>query len=74
MKELIMITVSSLIIHSAGYDKENKIVFIRFQKNSSLYCYFNVPYNIFNDLINSSSVGSYLTKNIKNVYQYQKLE
>ena len=69
-----MIALSSSLIHSAGYDEQNKILFIRFLKNHTLYCYFNVPKNIFNELISTANVGSFFTKNIRKVYGYQKIE
>lgn len=68
-----MESVQSSNILEVGYDSESEIVYVRFQDNS-LYCYKNVPSSDFEGLLNAPSVGSYLHRNFKNVYPYERLE
>jgi len=73
MNNIEMIQVSSSNVASVGYDIDNQIVHVRFL-NNSLYIYQGVPEYDFNGLVNASSVGSYLHRNFKNVYAYQRVE
>lgn len=68
-----MISVSSSNVGSVGYDEKLQILYIRFL-NGSLYIYKGVPVIEFQGLLNAASVGSYLHRNIKNVYPYERLE
>lgn len=67
-----MIPVSSSNIESIGYDEQNEQVYIRFL-NGSLYVYKGVPLREFEDLLNAPSLGSYLHRNYKNVYPYERI-
>lgn len=68
-----MENVSSSNIDSVGYDEENQIVYVRFM-NQALYIYKGVSLFEFQGLKNAPSVGSYLHRNFKNVYPYQRIE
>jgi len=68
-----MHTVSSSNVSELGYDQENQIVYVRFL-NGTLYSYSNVPEYEYNALENAPSIGSYLNRNFKNVYPYQRIE
>ncbi|UWG96248.1 KTSC domain-containing protein [Dehalobacter sp. DCM] len=72
MNDVEMIFVSSSNIESVGYDEENQIVYIRFLAGT-FYCYKGVPKHEFEGLLNSPSVGSYLHRNFKNFYPYERL-
>ncbi|MFT4925853.1 MAG: hypothetical protein ACI8WB_001948 [Phenylobacterium sp.] len=67
-----MIAVSSSNVDSIGYDESNEIVYVRFLNNSE-YTYSGVPQHEFDGLLNAASVGSYLHRNYKNIYPYQKV-
>lgn len=70
-----MIPVSSSNVQAIGYDEANQLLYVRFIKNNSLYCYNGVPIAEFYGLQNASSVGGYLSENIKKgPYTYQRLE
>lgn len=73
MNNVEMINVDSSNIYMVGYDLENQIVYVRFL-NGSLYIYKGVPEFEFNALLNAPSVGSYLHRNYKNVYPYERIE
>jgi hypothetical protein len=68
-----MIGVSSSNVGAVGYDKVNQILYVRFLDNS-LYIYKGVPIGEFEGLQSASSVGSYLHRNIKNLYPYERIE
>lgn len=68
-----MQSVSSSNVDSVGYDETSEILFIRFL-NGSLYIYKNVPLIIYEQLLNAPSVGSYMHRNIKGAYAYERIE
>jgi hypothetical protein len=67
-----MIQVSSSNVAEIGYDESTQTVYVRFL-NGSLYGYKNVPVHEFEGLKNAPSVGSYLHRNYKNVYPYERI-
>lgn len=70
-----MIPVGSSNVQAIGYDEVSQVLYVRFIKNNSLYCYQGVPMAVFYGLQNASSVGGYLNENIKKgLYLYQRLE
>lgn len=68
-----MIPVSSSNIAELGYDKTNQVVYVRFL-NGTLYIYKGVPLYEYENLLNAPSIGSYLHRNYKNVYPYERIE
>ncbi len=67
-----MIPVSSSNIENIGYDEQNEQVYVRFL-NGSLYVYKGVPLHEFENLRDAPSLGSYLHRNYKNVYPYERI-
>lgn len=63
--------VSSSNIAAVGYDAENQTVYVQFL-NGSTYAYKGVPEHEFENLLTAPSVGSYLNRNFKNVYPYER--
>lgn len=63
--------VSSSNIEAVGYDAENETVYVQFL-NGSTYAYRGVPEHEFENLRTAPSVGSYLNRNFKNVYPYER--
>lgn len=68
-----MMSVSSSNVQSIGYDDETQILYV-YILNCTMYIYKGVPSSEFNGLINAPSVGSYLHRNIKNIYPYERIE
>ena len=68
-----MIPVSSSNIESIGYDEQGQQVYVRFL-NQSLYIYKGVPLQEYENLRDAPSLGSYLHRNYKNVYPYERME
>lgn len=64
--------VSSSSISSIGYDSSSSTLEIRFL-NGGVYHYFNVPLNIYQNLMSASSHGTYLNTYIKGGYRYTKI-
>jgi hypothetical protein len=63
--------VSSSNITAVGYDADNQTVYVQFL-NGSTYAYKGVPEHEFENLLTAPSVGSYLNRNYKNVYPYER--
>lgn len=66
------ISVSSSNIASIGYDPDSLTLEIEFN-NGSVYQYFDVGQRVYEDLINSDSVGGFLASNIKGSYRFSKV-
>ena len=66
-----MQAVSSSNIAAVGYDSENQTVYVQFL-NGQTYAYKGVPEHEFENLRTAPSVGSYLNRNYKNVYPYER--
>jgi hypothetical protein len=67
-----MTPVSSSNIAALGYDLATQTVYVQFL-NNSLYIYKNVPDGEYQGLLNAPSIGSYLHRNFKNVYAYERI-
>lgn len=67
-----MLPVSSSNIASIGYSEENQEVYVQFL-NGSIYVYKGVPQHEFENLREAPSLGSYLHRNYKNVYPYERI-
>lgn len=67
---MIMQTVASSNIDAIGYEKGT--MHIRFHSGST-YAYYNVPANLYNDLMKAASHGKYFHANIKGKYGDTKI-
>ena len=65
-------SVESSNLASIGYDAENEILEVEF-KHGGIYQYFNVPVNVYDELMNAESHGVYFSANIRNDYEFQKI-
>lgn len=63
------IYVDSSNIEAVGYDNEQLHVWFT---SGGYYIYSDVPRQIFDDLLNASSKGSFLNREVKGVYQFTK--
>lgn len=66
-----MIFVDSSNIESIGYDEDTQELHVQFL-TSGCYIYSDVPREIFDDLMNAPSKGSFLNREIKGIYQFSK--
>lgn len=66
-------SVESSNLASIGYDAENEILEIEFN-HGGVYQYFDVPENVYKELMNADSHGQYFDRNIKKAgYDYRKI-
>lgn len=64
-----MIPVISRNVAAVGYNSGN--LYVAF-KNTGTYCYYDVPESVFRALLSAPSKGSFLERNVKGIYRYQK--
>ncbi len=64
--------VSSSNIASIGYDEGTEILEVEFN-NGSIFEFRNVPLVVYNELMDSSSHGSYFNREIRMSYSYEKI-
>ncbi len=62
-----MTSVTSSNLSAVGYDKSTQIMHIRFN-SGRLYAYYDVPENVYCELMSASSHGSYFNSVIKGCY------
>jgi KTSC domain len=68
-----MISVTSTNLAAIGYEEESSTLRVEFL-NGTMYEYYNVPLEIFNDLSNAGSKGQFFNSNIrKGGYPFTKL-
>jgi ATP-dependent DNA helicase RecG len=65
------IPVVSSNIASIGYDAKKKVLEIEFH-HGAVYQYFDVPENVYEELMSSPSQGAYFMNEIKEKFNYQK--
>ena len=54
-----------------GYDDANQVLFVEF-RNGSVYQYFDVPKNVFEQMNTAPSKGKFLADRIKGAYRYAR--
>ena len=57
--------VKSSSIKPVGYENRSKILEIEFHRGPSLYRYFDVPWQVYSELMTSESKGTFVNKIIK---------
>jgi len=66
------IPVTSSNIASIGFDEDSSTLEIQFL-NGTVYQYFDVPFPVYDDLMQADSKGQYLAQHIKGKYRYVKI-
>lgn len=66
-----MLNVNSSNLSAVGYDPTMQTLRVQFR--SGTYDYYNVPENIYSNLMSAASHGEYHAAHIKNVYPYKKI-
>jgi len=66
-----MTYVDSSNIEQIGYDSDTSELHVVF-KDGSLYVYSDIPVQIYEELLGAASKGSYLNREVKGVYNYDK--
>lgn len=65
--------VESSNLASVGYDADNKILEIEFN-HGGVYQYFDVPQDVYDELMSADSHGKYFVHNIKDEYEYDRIK
>lgn len=65
-------SVVSSNITSIGYDEPTQTLEVEFQ-DGAIYQYYNVPQNIYDNLMREGSKGRFLNTYIKNAYPYSRV-
>jgi len=55
-----------------GYDEGRRVLRVEF-RNGSVYDYFDIPSQVFQEMGRAGSKGSYLAQNIKGRYRYARV-
>lgn len=63
--------VNSSNIDQVGYEEDQRELHVVF-KSGSHYVYYDVPAETFQQLVDAPSLGSFLNRELKNVYQFSK--
>lgn len=64
-----MIPVRSSAIDAIGYDADSKQMAIKFNNNPIAYTFYNVPFQVFNELMAAPSKGAYYHRYIEGRYR-----
>jgi hypothetical protein len=59
-------------INSVGYEESSNTLEIEF-KSGSIYQYSNIPQEVYNELLQASSIGRYFIRNIRDTYRSYKI-
>jgi hypothetical protein len=65
------ITANSSNIKTIIYNHEMEELMIEFKYNDKVYCYSNVTEDVIDELKDADSMGSFVAKKIKNVYDWE---
>ena len=66
------VPVSSSNIASVGYDPNSLTLEVEFN-SGTVYQYFDVPQNVYEALMSTSSKGGFLNNQIKGVFRYARV-
>jgi hypothetical protein len=65
-------SVASSNIASVGYDESSQTLEVEFL-NGSIYQYYGVPQNVYDQLMQAGSKGRFLNTYIRNAYGYSRV-
>ena len=66
------VPVQSSNVAEVGYDQDALVMEVLFH-SGSVYQYFDVPQMLFQEMLQSDSIGGFLNEHIKGSYRYVKL-
>lgn len=64
--------VASSNVISVGYDESSQTLEVEFH-SGSIYQYYNVSKNIYDEMMKAPSKGQFLSNQIKNAYPYSRV-
>jgi hypothetical protein len=63
--------VESSLIRSVGYDLAGSILEIELIEPNRLYTFYDVPYSVYDELMDAPSKGRYFNEFIRDLYAYE---
>lgn len=60
------------MVYAVGYDEENEIMEVVFRKGS-IWAYRNVPKSVYEGLLDSRSIGSYMRSSVLDCFEASKI-
>ncbi len=63
--------VASSLIRSVGYDFATSILEIEFNEPNRLYTFYDLPFSIYQELMEAPSKGRYFNEFIRDFYAYE---
>ena len=58
----------SSVIESLGYDSDSRVLEVEF-RTGRIYHYFQVPPDLYRDLLKAESIGEFFNRNIRSDYR-----
>jgi hypothetical protein len=65
--------VPSSCLKAVGYDYETETLYVQFT-NGKIYEYYNVPKNVYDEMMTALSRGNYLATRIAKAYNYSEVQ
>lgn len=72
-QKLKRIALDSSMVNAVGYDESKQTLYLEFAKTGKIYCYYEVEKEIFAELLEAKSKGSYIRNNILECYGHGKI-
>jgi hypothetical protein len=63
-------TVASSLIRSVGYDPAGSILEVELVEPNRVYTFYDVPYSVYDELLEAPSKGQYFNEFIRDLYAY----
>ena len=67
-----LLQITSSLISQIGYEPNEEVLIVQF-KNGAYYQYDNVSEQMYQNMMDSSSIGKYFSSYIKNTRPYKKI-
>ena len=64
-------TVASSLIRSVGYDPAGSILEVELVEPNRVYTFYDVPYSVYDELLEAPSKGQYFNEFIRDLYAYE---
>jgi hypothetical protein len=64
--------VESSNVEQVGYDVDAMELHVKFKNSEFMYVYLEVPQGIYDGLLVADSVGSYLNREVKSIYKFER--
>ncbi len=64
--------VDSSLIRSIGFDPVSSILEIELNQSDRVYTYYDVPFSVYDELMDAPSKGAYFNEFIRDLYAYEE--